>query len=155
MPPASQDVWAIPKTDRVYGRILTVNDGPDRAWPAFHPALRLARAFDAELHMLSVCQLSKSPALMDEVRAQRAEAERRFAFLAASAAQEAAKAQVGFRADLTIGHPVHRSLEYISANRIDLLVLGELRGPLIGALFFSPLVVRLAHNAPCAVLLVR
>lgn len=143
--------WSPPKGNRLYGHVLTVSFNTQGMTRALPTAIKLAKTFEAELYMLVIHHDAALGPATANAADERSLARRRFEFLAASASQQAANAQVAFQADFVLGRPVECVLRHVREKRIDLLVLGDVRGSFIGDLVLGPLVIRLARAAPCAV----
>jgi nucleotide-binding universal stress UspA family protein len=63
----------------MYTKILAANDGSSGGRKAFAGAIELARKISAELHMVTVEELPRFPASIDEVAEEKDEANHRFA----------------------------------------------------------------------------
>jgi nucleotide-binding universal stress UspA family protein len=75
----------------MYPKILAANDGSPGGKKALAAAIELARQNSAELHMVTVEELPRLPATIDEVMEEKDEANHRFAPVV-DAAKAAAKA---------------------------------------------------------------
>ena len=62
----------------MFSKILHANDGSDHAFHALVLALRIAKQTGAELHMVSVEEISYLPEMIEEVREETGVAARRF-----------------------------------------------------------------------------
>ena len=62
----------------MFKKILHANDGSEGAFRALSVALDLARQSKAELHLVSVEEISQFPETIEEVRAEKGAADRRF-----------------------------------------------------------------------------
>ena len=69
----------------MYSRILAANDGSPGSLKALDTAIELARQVSAELHMVTVEELPRFPASIDEVAEEKDEANHRFAPIIAAA----------------------------------------------------------------------
>ena len=63
----------------MYSRILVANDGSPGGQKALSDAIELARELSAELHMVTVEELPRFPASIDEIAEEKDEANHRFA----------------------------------------------------------------------------
>ena len=63
----------------MYSKILAANDGSPGGLKALDAAIELARQVSAELHMVTVEELPRFPASIDEVAEEKEEANHRFA----------------------------------------------------------------------------
>jgi nucleotide-binding universal stress UspA family protein len=139
----------------MYKRILLVSDGSVDAKGALEAALALAAQFDAELRMLVVLDLPKMPLLMAEVDAAKAQADQRAAYVISLAQRRAEEAHIAFHADVAIGSFVERTLEYMTNNPPELLVVGDgKRRPLVNIGYTGP-IGQLLQSASCSVHLVK
>src|SRR6516162_9703385 len=64
---------------KMYSRILVANDGSPGGQKALSGAIELARKLSAELHMVTVEELPRFPASIDEIAEEKDEANHRFA----------------------------------------------------------------------------
>lgn len=139
----------------VYRRILAANDGSPGGRKAFTAALGMARRYDAELHMITVEELARFPASIDEVEEEESEAEHRLAPVVAAARAEAAAAGLSLHAALVPGHVVEAVVGLINEHRIDLLVVGFMGHSALYERIIGGTTDRLVRLAPCAVLVVK
>jgi nucleotide-binding universal stress UspA family protein len=107
----------------MYKRILA-NDGSPGALKALTAAIAMARHMDAELHMITVEELPRFPATIDQIDAEKTEANHRLAPVVAAARADAAAAGVGIKVHLVPGHVVEALIGLIRQRKIDLLVVG-------------------------------
>jgi nucleotide-binding universal stress UspA family protein len=73
----------------MYTRILAANDGSPGGHKALGGAIELARKISAELHMVTVEELPRFPASIDEIAEEKDEANHRFAPVIEAAKAEA------------------------------------------------------------------
>jgi nucleotide-binding universal stress UspA family protein len=139
----------------MYQRILAANDGSAGALKAFTAAVELARHAGAELHMVTVEELSRFPATIDEVAEEEAEAEHRTAPIAAAARAEANQAGVKLEVHLVPGHVVEAVVGLIKECSIDLLVIGFMGHSALYDRIIGSTTDRLVRLAPCTVLVVK
>lgn len=139
----------------MYKRILVASDGSPGAHKAFEAALRLAKEHAAELHMISVEELSSFPASVDEVIEEKAEADHVFAPMIAVAQRHAKKAEVPFRAHVVAGHVAERVVAFIKEHGIELLVVGFMGHSRLYDRIIGSTTDRLVRLAPCAILVVK
>ena len=78
----------------MYSRILAANDGSPGSLKALDTAIELARQVSAELHMVTVEELPRFPASIDEVAEEKDEANHRFAPIIAAAKAQASASGV-------------------------------------------------------------
>src|SRR6266704_2919274 len=78
----------------MFSKILHANDGSDHAFHALALALKIAKQTGAELHMVSVEEISYLPETIEEVREETGVAARRFHGVLNRAREMAGEAQV-------------------------------------------------------------
>ena len=139
---------------RMYRRLLLVNDGTLDAGGALEPSLILARRLDAELHMILVEELPRFPATITEVVGEKLVADQRLAYVAASAQRRAEEAQIRFLSHVVVGRLIDRVIEFIEKNQVDLVIVSA-KGARASGFFFSRTTERLVRLAPCAVHVVK
>jgi nucleotide-binding universal stress UspA family protein len=139
----------------MYRRILLANRGTVEADGALEPSLVLARRFSAELHMLLIEELPRFPVSITEVVGEKREADRRCAFIVASAQRRAKEAQIKFRSHVVVGRFVERIVKFVNENQIDLLVIGLIESSLLDGCLFGDATLRLVRLTPCAVHVVK
>ncbi len=77
----------------MFSKILHANDGSDHAFHALALALKIAKQTGAELHMVSVEEISYLPETIEEVREETGVAARRFHGVLNRAREMAGEAQ--------------------------------------------------------------
>jgi nucleotide-binding universal stress UspA family protein len=139
----------------MYSRILAANDGSPGGQKALAAAIELARQISAELHMITVEELPRFPASIDEVAEERDEASHRFAPVIAAARAEATAAGVALKTHLVPGHVVDAVIGLIKQLQADLLVVGFMGHSQLYERIIGGTTDRLVRLAPCAVLVVK
>jgi nucleotide-binding universal stress UspA family protein len=139
----------------MYSKILTANDGSPGGLKALDAAIELARQGPAELHMVTVEELPRFPASIDEVAEERDEANRRFTPIIAAAKVQASAAGVKIETHLVPGHVAEAIVELIKQLRADLLVVGFMGHSQLYERIIGGTTDRLVRLAPCAVLVVK
>jgi len=139
----------------LYKRILVANDGSAGALKAFAAALAMARRNGAELHMITVEELSRFPATIDEIDEEKTEANHRFAPVIAAARADALAAGVPIDVHLAPGHVVEAVVGLIKERAIDLLVVGFMGHSALYERVIGGTTDRLVRLAPCTVLVVK
>jgi nucleotide-binding universal stress UspA family protein len=139
----------------MFSKILIANDGSAGAQKAFAAALALARQHQAELHMVTVEELPRFPATIDEVAEEKQEAEHRLAPVVEAARQQAAAAGVALATHLVAGHVVEAVVRLVQEQGIDLLVAGFMGHSQLYERIIGSTTDRLVRLAPCAVLVVK
>jgi nucleotide-binding universal stress UspA family protein len=139
----------------MFSKIVIASDGSEGAARALSTAIRLAKAHDAELHMVSVEELPQFPASVDEVIEEKAEANHFFAGVIARAEGQARAQAVGLTAHVITGHAVTSIVEFVERERADLLVIGYMGHSALYNRIMGSTTDRLVELAPCAVLVVK
>src|SRR5712692_2095234 len=99
----------------MFSKILHANDGSDHAFQALALAIKLAKQTGAELHMVSVEEISYLPEMIQDVREETGVAARRFHAVVNRARDLAEEAQVKLKTHRLTGHPV-RSIGHPAAG---------------------------------------
>jgi nucleotide-binding universal stress UspA family protein len=139
----------------MYSRILAANDGSPGAQKALAAAIALARQISAELHMITVEELPRFAASIDEVAEEKDEANHRFAPVVAAAKADALAAGVGIKTHLVPGHVADAVIGLIKQLQADLLVVGFMGHSQLYERIIGGTTDRLVRLAPCAVLVVK
>ncbi len=139
----------------MYARILVANDGSPGARKALAAAIELARCFGAALHMITVEEMPRFPASIDEVAEEKDEANHRFAPVIAAARAQAAAAGLSLETHLVPGHVAEAIVRLIEERRFDLLVVGFMGHSQLYERIIGGATDRLVRLAPCAVLVVK
>jgi nucleotide-binding universal stress UspA family protein len=137
----------------MYTNILLANDTSIDAHGALIPAISLARAFKARLTMLVISRRHLIPTLMAEVDEARVAAKTKADFLASVASRQAQDAGVTFHLGYDTGPLAERTLAYIEANRVDLLVIGLARKSRLLSVFDT--MDLLFRNSSCSIHVVK
>jgi nucleotide-binding universal stress UspA family protein len=139
----------------MYSKILIANDGSDGAAKALDTAIRLSKRFKAELHMLSVEEMSDFPTTIDEVVEEKDEADHRFGPVIVHAQARAKLQRVKLAAHVVAGHAVTAIVSFIERERCDLLVIGYMGHSALYNRLIGSTTDRLVELAPCQVLVVK
>ena len=139
----------------MYSRILVANDGSPGGQKALSGAIELARKLSAELHMVTVEELPRFPASIDEVAEEKDEANHRFAPVIDAAKAEAKGAGAAIETHLVPGHVAEGIIGLIKQLRADLLVVGFMGHSQLYERVIGGTTDRLVRLAPCAVLVVK
>ncbi len=139
----------------MYSKILVANDGSSGALKALDAAIGLAKRHHAALHMITVEELPRFPASIDEVDEERDEANHRFAPVIEAARARARKDRVKIETHVVPGHVVEAIVEFIRENGFDLLVVGFMGHSQLYNRIIGSRTDRLVRFAPCAVLVVK
>jgi nucleotide-binding universal stress UspA family protein len=139
----------------MYIRILVANDGSAGGRKALAGAIELARKISAELHMVTVEELPRFPASIDEIAEEKDEANHRFAPVIEAAKAEAQAAGVAIETHLVPGYVVDGVIGLIGRLKADLLVVGFMGHSQLYERIIGGTTDRLVRLAPCAVLVVK
>jgi nucleotide-binding universal stress UspA family protein len=105
-------------------KMLAANHGSPGNLKALGAAVELARQISAELHMVTVEELPRFPASIDEVAEEKNEANHRLAPVIAAAKAEATAVGVNIETHLVPGHVIDAVIGLIKQLNADLLVVG-------------------------------
>lgn len=139
----------------MYTRILAANDGSAGGRKALTAAIELARQTSAKVHMVTVEELPRFPASIDEVAEEKDEANHRFAPVIESAKAEAEAAGVTIETHLVPGHVADAVIGLIKQLNVDLLVVGFMGHSRLYERIIGSTTDRLVRLAPCGVLVVK
>lgn len=139
----------------MYRRILAANDGSAGGQKALAAAIELAKLTSAELHMVTVEELPRFPASIDEVAEEKDEANHRFAPVIKAARAQASAAGVAIETHLVPGHVVEAIVRLINERQFDLLVAGFMGHSQLYERIIGGTADRLVRLAPCAVLVIK
>jgi nucleotide-binding universal stress UspA family protein len=139
----------------MYSKILAANDGSPGGLKALAAAIELARQVSAELHMVTVEELPRFPASIDEVAEEKDEANHRFAPIIAAAKTQAASAGVRIVTHLVPGHVAEAIVGLARDRGFDLLVVGFMGHSQLYERIIGGTTDRLVRLAPCSVLVVK
>ena len=139
----------------MYRKILVANDGSPGALKALAGAIETAKRDGAALHMITVEELPRFPASIDEVDEEKAEADHRLAPVIEAARAQAQAAGIALETHLLPGHPVHTIVALINEEHFELLVVGFMGHTRLYEQIIGSTTERLVRLAPCAVLVVK
>jgi nucleotide-binding universal stress UspA family protein len=134
----------------MYTRILVANDGSAGGRKALAEVIELARKLSAELHMVTVEELPRFPASIDEIAEEKDDANHRFAPVIKAAKAAARAAGVAIETHLIPGHVVDGIIGLIKQLVVGFMGHSELYERIIGGT-----TDRLVRLAPYAVLVVK
>jgi nucleotide-binding universal stress UspA family protein len=118
-------------------------------------ALDIARQNGAELHMVSVEEISYLPEYIEEVREEKGTAARRFHAVIQRAAKMAGERHVKLQTHVMAGHPVRDVIELAARLKADLLVIGATGHSALYTRMIGSRADRIVQLAPCPVLVVK
>ena len=136
-------------------KILHGLDGSPGSLAALEEAVRLAKAFDAELHTISVEEVPHYAGAIGEVVEEKELANHKFHEAVARARDMARREGVAIRSHVIVGHEVKTIVEFIRAHRFDLLVVGFMGHSAIYERVMGSTCQSLVRLAPCSVLVVK
>ena len=136
-------------------KILHGLDGSPGSLAALEEAVRLAKAFDAELHTISVEEVPHYAGAIGEVVEEKELAKHKFHEAIARARDMARREGVAIRSHVIVGHEVKTIVEFIKAHRFDLLVVGFMGHSAIYERVMGSTCQSLVRLAPCSVLVVK
>jgi len=139
----------------VFSTVLIANDGSEGAFKALETAIVLAKEHDAKLHMITVEEMPRFPASIDEVEEEKDEANHRFAPVLGRAQAQARQAGVEIETHLVPGHVAASIVEFIKQRQVDLLVVGFMGHSQLYERVIGGTTDRLVRLAPCSVLVVK
>ncbi len=139
----------------MFRKLLIANDGSGGGARALDCALELARSLGAELHMISVEELPRFPASMDEVREERRETGHLLRKAVEKARARAGERGVKLETHVVAGHAVPSIVEFIERGGYDLLVIGYMGHSALYNRLIGSTTDRLVELAPCKVLVVK
>jgi nucleotide-binding universal stress UspA family protein len=139
----------------MFKKILHANDGSEGAFRALSVALDLAHQSRAELHSVSVEEISQFPETIEEVRVEKGAADRRFRNVMKRAYKLAAARKVELKTHVLTGSPVVSILDVAKELGADLLVIGATGHYALHERMIGSRADRLVHLAPCPVLVVK
>jgi nucleotide-binding universal stress UspA family protein len=139
----------------MYRRILVANDGSPGALKALAAAIALAKRDGAALHMVTIEELPRFPATIDEIEEEKAEANHRLAPVLDAARAQAQAAGIAIVTHLAPGHPVHAIVALVNEQQFDLLVVGFMGHTRLYEQIIGSTTERLVRLAPSAVLVVK
>ena len=139
----------------MYSKILVANDGSPGALKALAAAIALAKREGGALHMVTVEELPRFPASIDEVDEEKAQVNHRLAPVIEAARAQARADGVAFEVHLLPGQPVHTIVALADEEHFELLVVGFMGHTRLYEQIIGSTTERLVRLAPCAVLVVK
>ncbi len=139
----------------MFKKILIANDGSEGAARALSAAIKLAKEQEAELHMISVEEMPRFPASIDEVIEEKAEANHVYEAVMSRSVAQAQAAGIKLYPHVLVGHPVSSIAEFIVQEGFGLLVIGYMGHTALYNRIIGSTTDRLVEHAPCNVLVVK
>ena len=139
----------------MFDRILVANDGSPGAEKALLAALELAKCLGVGLSMVSVEEMQRFPATIDEVEEEQAAAASVFDKVHAKAKADAEAKGVALMTHIVAGHPVSAIADFVQKGGYDLLVVGFMGHSRLYNRLIGSTTDRLVEIAPCKVMVVK
>jgi len=139
----------------MFKKIPLANDGSEHAISALSLAVKIAKHSQAELHMISVEEISYLPETMEDVREETGTAARRFHKVVNRSRAIAEESQVNLKTHVVAGHPVRDIVDLARDLNADLLVVGASGHSALYDRMIGSRADRIVHLAPCPVLVVK
>ncbi len=140
----------------MYRKILVAYDGSEGSKKALRAGIELARAFNAELHSISVQEhLPYFAATVGEVEEAKQEAEEFFRRIVKEAWDEAALAGVILESKVVQGHEVETIVNSCREGEFDLLVVGFMGHSSVFGRIMGGTAQNLSRLAPCSILIAK
>jgi nucleotide-binding universal stress UspA family protein len=138
----------------MFARILHANAGSDQ------PSMRChwhctGQKSGAEVHMVSVEEIPYLPGTIEEVREESGLAARRFHSVLSQSRAMAEQSHVQLKTHVLVGHPVRDIVNLACDLKAELLVVGASGHSALYDRMLGSRADRLAHLAPCPVLVVK
>jgi nucleotide-binding universal stress UspA family protein len=139
----------------MFRKILIANDGSEGGARALSAAIKLAKEQGSELHMISVEEMPRFPASVDEVIEEKSEANHVYESVTRLAVGQAQAQGVTLTPHVVVGHPVSTICDFVEKEGFDLLVVGYMGHSALYNRLIGSTTDRLVEHAPCAVLVVK
>ena len=139
----------------MYARIVVGLDGSEGSRQALEKAIELARVAKAELFLISVEELPRYPAAVDEINGEQRAAERFFHKVQKEATARVTGAGLMANCEIRAGHAAQMLPHYAIEVGADLLVIGHSGHSGIWGRLLGTTADKVVEYAPCSVLVVR
>lgn len=139
----------------MYRRIVVGLDGSEGARRALDTAIGLARVAKAELFLVSVEELPRYPASIDELDDEHRAAEKFFREVQQEGVERVTAAGLVAHHELRVGHAAQMLPQYSLEVGADLLVIGHSGHSGIWGRLLGTTADKVVELAPCSVLVVR
>ena len=141
-------------------KITCCVDFSEHSETAFMTAIEMAKKFEAKLYLVHVLPPVVNPVLVDsELGLPPEEPDKSLIIKIEEKLQEiyGAKIGEGIDAELIVldGHVSTEILNFLEEKDIDLAILGAYGASGMGLVIFGSVAKRVAHRAPCSVMIVR
>ena len=139
--------------------IACCTDFSENAGMAFLTALEMAEKYQARLLIIHVLPPVVNPLLTDTEWVLPDESRKSLLLKLEEKMQQEYGSSIGENIDYDFavlnGHVSSEILKYLEEKNVDLVVIGAYGLTGMGLLFFGSVTKRIAHHAPCSVLIVR
>ena len=139
----------------MYKRIVVGLDGSKGSESALEAAMALARSSKAELFLISIEELPRYPAAVDEIDDERDAATEFFQRIQREGIERVTTAGLIARHEIRVGHPGQALSHYALEVGADLLVIGHSGHSGIWGRLLGTTADKVVDHAPCSVLVVR
>ena len=139
----------------MYRRIVVGIDGSEGSRRALTAAISLARMAKAEIHLVSIEELPRYPAAVDEVDDEHDAALRFLTNAQQEAIDQVTTAGMVAHHDIRAGHPAQALPNYAAEVAADVLVIGCSGHSGIWGRLLGTTADKVVDHAPCSVLVVR
>jgi nucleotide-binding universal stress UspA family protein len=139
----------------MYRRIAVGFDGSPGSRRALEAAVSLARTAKAELFLVSIEELPRYPAAIDEVDDEQRASEKFFQEIQDEAVEQIAGAGLVVHREIRPGHAAQSLPHYAMEVGADLLVIGHSGHSAIWGRLLGTTADKVVDHAPCSVLVVR
>jgi nucleotide-binding universal stress UspA family protein len=139
----------------MYKRIVVGLDGSKGSESALAAAIALARSSKAELFLISIEELPRYPAAVDEVDDEREAATEFFQRVQREGIERVTTAGLIARHAIRVGHPGQALAHYALEVGADLLVIGHSGHSGVWGRLLGTTADKVVDHAPCSVLVVR
>jgi universal stress protein A len=140
-------------------RITCCVDFSDRAEAAFDKALEMAGRFNAKLYVVHVLPPVINPLLADDEWPWPEEPKRSLILKVEERLHQEYGARIDnhIDADLVVldGHVSSEIITFLEEQEVDLVIVGSYGASGMGLVLFGSVANRIAHKAPCSVMIVR
>ena len=139
----------------MYRRIIVGLDGSEGSWRALDVAMALTRWSKSELFLLSVEELPRYPAAVDEIEGEERAVRRFFNKIQREAAARVTSTGLAVHREIRAGHPGQALPGYVQEIGADLVVIGHTGRSGIWGRVLGTTADKIVDHAPCSVLVVR
>ena len=134
-------------------------DFSKNAGKAFEKALAISEKFGAKLYVIHVLPPVVNPVMMDKEWPQLEAPDKSLVLKVEERLQEDYGSKIGKSADYELlvldGHISSEIIAFLEKSKSDLVVMGSYGSSGMGLVLFGSVAKRVAHKAPCSVMIVR